>query len=152
MENIFDFESKIDIAWCPGCGNYSIRKALLAALKELDLARNNVVLVSGIGQAAKMPHYINTSFFNGLHGRALPPATAIKACNPELDRHRRRRRRRHVRRRRETISCTPPGAIPISPCSCMTTWFTGLPKARPRPLPGRAWKPRSRFSAYLKNR
>jgi 2-oxoglutarate ferredoxin oxidoreductase subunit beta len=84
MENIFDFENKIDIAWCPGCGNYSIRKALLAALRELGIAKENIVLVSGIGQAAKMPHYINTSFFNGLHGRGLPPATAIKACNPEL--------------------------------------------------------------------
>jgi len=84
MENIFEFENKIDIAWCPGCGNYSIHKALLAALQELGLAREKVVLVSGIGQAAKMPQYINASFFNGLHGRALPPATAIKACYPEL--------------------------------------------------------------------
>ena len=84
MENIFDFENKIDIAWCPGCGDYSIRKELLAALKELNLTKENVILVSGIGQAAKMPQYINTSYFNGLHGRGLPPATAIKACNPEL--------------------------------------------------------------------
>ncbi|MBN1939368.1 MAG: 2-oxoacid ferredoxin oxidoreductase [Candidatus Aminicenantes bacterium] len=84
MDNVFDFENQIDIAWCPGCGNYLIRKALLAALKELDLAKEKVVLVSGIGQAAKMPQYINTSYFNGLHGRGLPPATAIKACNPEL--------------------------------------------------------------------
>ncbi len=84
MDNRFEFDRKIDIAWCPGCGNFSIRKALLAALEELDLARENLVFVSGIGQAAKMPHYINASFFNGLHGRALPPATAIKACNPEL--------------------------------------------------------------------
>lgn len=85
MENIFDFEDKIDIAWCPGCGDYSIRNALLAALKELNLSKEKTVLVSGIGQAAKMPQYINTSFFNGLHGRGLPPATAIKACNPELN-------------------------------------------------------------------
>lgn len=84
MDNNFDFESTIDIAWCPGCGDFSIRKALLAALKELDLPKEKVVLVSGIGQAAKMPQYINTSFFNGLHGRGLPPATAIKVCNPEL--------------------------------------------------------------------
>ncbi|PKL17299.1 MAG: 2-oxoacid ferredoxin oxidoreductase [Spirochaetae bacterium HGW-Spirochaetae-5] len=84
MGNIFDFEEKIDIAWCPGCGDYSIRKALLEALQELNLKKEKVVLVSGIGQAAKMPQYINTSFFNGLHGRGLPPATAIKACNPEL--------------------------------------------------------------------
>ena len=84
MGNVFDFEEKIDIAWCPGCGDYSIRKALLEALQELNLRKEKVVLVSGIGQAAKMPQYINTSFFNGLHGRGLPPATAIKACNPEL--------------------------------------------------------------------
>ncbi|HPS45176.1 MAG TPA: thiamine pyrophosphate-dependent enzyme [Treponemataceae bacterium] len=83
-KNRFDFDQPIDIAWCPGCGNFAIRKALLAALDELKLPREKVVLVSGIGQAAKMPQYINTSFFNGLHGRGLPPATAIKACNPEL--------------------------------------------------------------------
>ncbi len=82
--NRFDFDRTIDIAWCPGCGNYAIRKALLAALDELGLEREKVVMVSGIGQAAKMPQYLNTNFFNGLHGRALPPATAIKACNPEL--------------------------------------------------------------------
>lgn len=84
MENLFDFKDKPDIAWCPGCGNYSIRNELLSALRELNLCPENVVLVSGIGQAAKMPQYINTNYFNGLHGRGLPPATAIKACNPEL--------------------------------------------------------------------
>ncbi len=83
-ENKFDFPHKIDMAWCPGCGNFSIRRSLLAALDELGLAREQVVLVSGIGQAAKMPQYINTNFFNGLHGRALPAATAVKASNPEL--------------------------------------------------------------------
>lgn len=84
-ENRFDFDHKLDIAWCPGCGNFGIRNSLLAALAELDLARDKVVMVSGIGQAAKMPQYINSSFFNGLHGRALPAATAIKACNPGLN-------------------------------------------------------------------
>lgn len=83
-ENKFDFPHKIDIAWCPGCGNFSIRRSLLAALNEVGVARDKVVLVSGIGQAAKMPQYINTNFFNGLHGRALPAATAVKACNPGL--------------------------------------------------------------------
>ncbi len=83
-ENKFDFPHKIDVAWCPGCGNFSIRRSLLAALDELGVVREKVVLVSGIGQAAKMPQYINTNFFNGLHGRALPAATAIKACNPGL--------------------------------------------------------------------
>lgn len=75
---------EIDIAWCPGCGNFSILNILQQALKELKISPERLVIVSGIGQAAKTPHYLKTHFFNGLHGRALPPATAIKAANPEL--------------------------------------------------------------------
>ncbi|MFH1719767.1 MAG: thiamine pyrophosphate-dependent enzyme [Planctomycetota bacterium] len=75
---------EIDIAWCPGCGNYPILKILKQVLAELEIGPANLVLVSGIGQAAKIPHYLKVNFFNGLHGRALPPATAIKAANPTL--------------------------------------------------------------------
>lgn len=74
----------MDIAWCPGCGNFSILDILKKALSELEIAPEKLVMVSGIGQAAKIPHYFKTHFFNGLHGRAIPPATAIKAVNPEL--------------------------------------------------------------------
>jgi 2-oxoglutarate ferredoxin oxidoreductase subunit beta len=84
MENRAFHYDKSEIAWCPGCGNFAIRKALIAALEELALEPEKTVLVSGIGQAAKLPHYVNAHVFNGLHGRALPPATAIKASNPEL--------------------------------------------------------------------
>lgn len=73
-----------EIAWCPGCGNFAILKILKQTLEELKLQPKNIVLVSGIGQAAKIPHYLRCNFFNGLHGRALPPATAIKAVNPDL--------------------------------------------------------------------
>ncbi len=82
-KKIFDIED-IDIAWCPGCGNFGIRNILMETLAELEIKPKNLVIVSGIGQAAKMPHYINCNTFNGLHGRALPPALAIKAVNPEL--------------------------------------------------------------------
>jgi 2-oxoglutarate ferredoxin oxidoreductase subunit beta len=74
----------IDIAWCPGCGNFAILKTLKEALTELDIPAERLVLVSGIGQAAKTPHYLRCNVFNGLHGRSLPAATAIKAANPEL--------------------------------------------------------------------
>jgi 2-oxoglutarate ferredoxin oxidoreductase subunit beta len=83
-DNEFDFQKKLDINWCPGCGDYAIRRSLLEALKELGIERERLVMVSGIGQAAKMPQYINSSFFNGLHGRALPVATAVKAVAPDL--------------------------------------------------------------------
>jgi 2-oxoglutarate ferredoxin oxidoreductase subunit beta len=74
----------IDIAWCPGCGNFAILSALKAVLAELEIEPKDLVLVCGIGQAAKTPHYFKTNIFNGLHGRALPAATAIKAANPSL--------------------------------------------------------------------
>ncbi|MFA4844725.1 MAG: thiamine pyrophosphate-dependent enzyme [Candidatus Margulisiibacteriota bacterium] len=79
----FDLEN-IDIAWCPGCGNFPLLTALKGALAELAIKPQNLVIVSGIGQAAKAPHYLKTNFFNGLHGRSLPPAAAIKAANPGL--------------------------------------------------------------------
>ncbi|TXT56788.1 MAG: 2-oxoacid ferredoxin oxidoreductase [Candidatus Thorarchaeota archaeon] len=77
-------EVEYDIAWCPGCGNYPIRKVAQQVLAELEIKPQNVVFVSGIGQAAKIPHYLKVNGFNGLHGRSLPPAIAIKSANPNL--------------------------------------------------------------------
>ena len=74
----------IDITWCPGCGNFAILSSVKRALTELGLEPHDVVMVSGIGQAAKMPQYMEVNFFNGLHGRALPPATMIKSVNPQM--------------------------------------------------------------------
>jgi len=73
-----------ETAWCPGCGNFSILKALKQSLVDCGLAPHEVILVSGIGQAAKTPHYLNANVFNGLHGRSLPAATGVKLANPEL--------------------------------------------------------------------
>ena len=75
---------EFETAWCPGCGNFAIRKAVVAALTELGLPPHKVVFSSGIGQAAKAPHYIRVNVLNGLHGRSLPAATGIKLANPEL--------------------------------------------------------------------
>lgn len=71
-------------SWCPGCGNYMIRTALKKALEELQISPYKAVIASGIGQAAKIPHYIGVNGFNGLHGRAIPPAIAIKLSNKDL--------------------------------------------------------------------
>jgi len=76
--------SSDSVAWCPGCGNFGIREALKLALSELGLAPEQTCFVSGIGQAAKAPHYIRCNLFNGLHGRTLPVATGVKLANPDL--------------------------------------------------------------------
>ncbi len=71
-------------AWCPGCGNFAILKTLKAALAGLDIPPHKLLMVSGIGQAAKTPHYLRCNGFNGLHGRSLPPAQGAKLANGEL--------------------------------------------------------------------
>ena len=78
------FLREVDPAWCPGCGNFPLRMNLASTLEEMEIDKSHFVMVTGIGQAAKMPHYLDISFFNGLHGRSLPVAFAIKAVNPEL--------------------------------------------------------------------
>ncbi len=73
-----------ETAWCPGCGNHSILKALKMALEGLNLDPHDVLILGGIGQAPKTPQYIQTNSFCGLHGRAVPPAIAAKIVNPGL--------------------------------------------------------------------
>jgi 2-oxoglutarate ferredoxin oxidoreductase subunit beta len=70
-------------SWCPGCGNYSILKSFKDAMIENGTEPHEFTIVSGIGQAAKFPHYVKCNTFNGLHGRALPVATGIKLANHE---------------------------------------------------------------------
>ena len=73
-----------ETAWCPGCGDHVILTCLQRALTELNRNPHEVLLVAGIGQAAKIPQYISANEFCGLHGRALPVAVAAKIANEKL--------------------------------------------------------------------
>lgn len=83
MVSIDDY-GKYGTAWCPGCGNFPLLVAMKKGLVLAGLEPHQVLFVSGIGQAAKAPHYLNANVFNGLHGRSLPVATGAKLANPEL--------------------------------------------------------------------
>ncbi len=83
-KKLYDMPHGTDMAWCPGCGNFPILNIMKGVLSEMDIHPTEVVICSGIGQAAKTPHYLRVHYFNGLHGRALPPAIAIKTSNPKL--------------------------------------------------------------------
>lgn len=71
-------------SWCPGCGNFAILDDLAGTLAGMGIKSTELVVVSGIGQAGKTPHYLACNMFNGLHGRAVPLATGVKAANPGL--------------------------------------------------------------------
>ena len=84
MVSLDEYNRGVDPSWCPGCGNYAIISSVKQALADLGLRPHQVLIVSGIGQAAKLPHYMRCNAINGLHGRSLPIATAAKLANHKL--------------------------------------------------------------------
>jgi 2-oxoglutarate ferredoxin oxidoreductase subunit beta len=84
MLSINDYRSNYPNHWCPGCGNFGILDAMKSALAALDLPPEKILIVSGIGQAAKTPHFLECNCFHSLHGRALPIATGAKIANHHM--------------------------------------------------------------------
>ncbi|MBN1850456.1 MAG: 2-oxoacid ferredoxin oxidoreductase [Deltaproteobacteria bacterium] len=84
MSTMDDYQSDAEIQWCPGCPNFGILQAFKKAFVSIGKDPHEICLVSGIGQAAKLPHYLKCNFFNGLHGRAIPVALGVHAANPDL--------------------------------------------------------------------
>ena len=79
-----DFATDQEVRWCPGCGDFSILAQLKQVLAAQGVPREKVVFVSGIGCAARTPHYLNTYGFHTIHGRAPAIATGLKLANPDL--------------------------------------------------------------------
>ena len=85
MVEIKKLDTKEIPTWCPGCGNHLILAALKKAVSQMNLEPSEVVVVSGIGCSAGLPHWIETYGFHSIHGRALPVATGVKLANHELN-------------------------------------------------------------------
>jgi len=79
-----DFKSDQEVRWCPGCGDHGILSSLQKTLAELDIPKEKYVFVSGIGCSSRLPYYMNTYGFHGIHGRAAAIATGVKIANPDL--------------------------------------------------------------------
>ena len=79
-----DFATATPSWWCPGCGDYGVLSALKSALAELGKNPKDVAFVSGIGCSGKITGYLHSYAFHGVHGRALPVATAVKLANKDL--------------------------------------------------------------------
>jgi 2-oxoglutarate ferredoxin oxidoreductase subunit beta len=94
LENIFvtqdapavqhEYKSGVKPTWCPGCGDFGVLNALYAALRVKGYDPKDVVSVSGIGCSSRLPFFVTSYGFHGLHGRAMPIATGLKAANPDL--------------------------------------------------------------------
>ena len=79
-----DLSTPVENDWCPGCGNFGILSAFKKALVNLGLEREQVLIVTGIGQHGKMVNFVNVNGFHGIHGRVIPLATGAKLANPQL--------------------------------------------------------------------
>jgi len=79
-----DFKSDQEIRWCPGCGDYAILAAFQAFLPELEVPRENVVVVSGIGCSSRLPYYVSSYGMHSIHGRAPAIATGLATSRRDL--------------------------------------------------------------------
>ena len=79
-----DWTSDQEVRWCPGCGDYSILTAVQMLMPELNVRREQMVFVSGIGCAARFPYYMSVYGMHAIHGRAPAVATGIAVARPDL--------------------------------------------------------------------
>jgi len=79
-----DFKSDQEVRWCPGCGDYAILAAFQAFLPDLEVPRENIAVISGIGCSSRLPYYVNSYGMHSIHGRAPAIATGLAASRPDL--------------------------------------------------------------------
>ncbi|HNP47191.1 MAG TPA: 2-oxoacid:ferredoxin oxidoreductase subunit beta [Bacteroidia bacterium] len=79
-----DLTTDQEVRWCPGCGDYSILKQAQTVIPDLGIARENIVIISGIGCSSRFPYYMETYGMHSIHGRATAIASGLKASRPDL--------------------------------------------------------------------
>jgi len=79
-----DFKSDQEVRWCPGCGDHAVLSSVQKALVELNISKEKIVFISGIGCSSRFPYYMNTYGFHTIHGRATAIASGVKTSFPDL--------------------------------------------------------------------
>jgi 2-oxoglutarate ferredoxin oxidoreductase subunit beta len=79
-----DFKTDQEVRWCPGCGDYAILAAVQGFMPELNIPRENIVFISGIGCSSRFPYYMNTYGMHSIHGRAPAIATGLSTSRQDL--------------------------------------------------------------------
>jgi 2-oxoglutarate ferredoxin oxidoreductase subunit beta len=77
-------EKKFPPVWCPGCGIGIVMGAMVRAIDNTGLSKDEIVLISGIGCSGRMSTYLDFNTIHTTHGRALAFATGIKLAQPKL--------------------------------------------------------------------
>lgn len=77
-------DKKFPHVWCPGCSNGIVLGAVIRAIAAMNLNRDDIVMVSGIGCSSRMPVYVDLNTLHTLHGRAITYATGVKMYKPHM--------------------------------------------------------------------
>ncbi len=75
---------KFPNVWCAGCGIGIVLGTIIRAVDDLQLDKNDVAMISGIGCTGRMPVYVDFNTMHTTHGRALAFATGLKMVKPEM--------------------------------------------------------------------
>lgn len=73
-----------DPIWCAGCGHFGVQAALSEALTDLDISKEEILLLAGIGCSGTIQNNLGTYGYHALHGRVLPTAIGAWQANPDL--------------------------------------------------------------------
>lgn len=84
MTAVDEFATEVVPTWCPGCGNFRMADALKAALTEVGWKKHEYAVIWGIGCHGNGADFFDVQGMHALHGRTLPPATALKLTRPDL--------------------------------------------------------------------
>ena len=84
--------SEYDFKWCPGCGDFGVRRALEFAMSDRitnkEIPMENNVVIAGIGCSGNLVHLLEGAQpygFHGIHGRTLPIALGVKMARADLN-------------------------------------------------------------------
>jgi 2-oxoglutarate ferredoxin oxidoreductase subunit beta len=83
-ERYLRHSKKFPNVWCAGCGIGIVLGAIIRAVDELGLDKNDVAMISGIGCTGRMPVYVDFNTMHTTHGRALAFATGLKMVKPHM--------------------------------------------------------------------
>jgi 2-oxoglutarate ferredoxin oxidoreductase subunit beta len=80
-----DYQSDQEVKWCPGCGDYAILSAFQMAMAQLEIPKEDLAIIAGIGCSSRFPYYMSSFGLHTIHGRAPAFATGVKLQNPKLN-------------------------------------------------------------------
>lgn len=83
-ERYLRHSKKFPNVWCAGCGIGIVLGAIIRAVDSLELEKNDVAMISGIGCTGRMPVYVDLNTMHTTHGRALAFATGLKMVKPDI--------------------------------------------------------------------